>query len=233
MAPFDFDLNQPINWVEEEEEIVEDQYDDRRCTFCPFVAPTDKLEEHVYPGHGGGAAGQADSGGDGGDVADGQQGCHHGDFAGDVVAVSHANGYRGGAHGKGGGLDLNKIANTRRRTQYTDDERRAIYSMLLKRSGGSTVRRGVSKAVAAEMEMPVRTVQRIWLVGRRGGGIDAVVGKRAKNCGRKRIELDPDAILELPMDRGMSIQELAKAMRMKKTTVFRRLKEGSLRRPRK
>jgi hypothetical protein len=105
--------------------------------------------------------------------------------------------------------------------------------MLLKRNGGSAIRRGVSKAVAAEMEMPVRTVQRIWLVGRRGGGIDAVVGKRAKNCGRKRIELDPDAILELPMDRGMSIQELAKAMRMKKTTVFRRLKEGSLRRPRK
>jgi hypothetical protein len=41
-------------------------------------------------------------------VADGQQGCHHGDFAGDVIAVSHANGYRGGAHGKGGGLDLSK-----------------------------------------------------------------------------------------------------------------------------
>ncbi|KAM0862953.1 hypothetical protein ACQ4PT_044913 [Festuca glaucescens] len=232
MAPFDFDLNQPING-DEEEDIVE-EYDDR--------------EEHVRLGHGGGAAGQAvDSGGDEGDVAEGQQGYHHGDFAGNGVAVSHANGYRGAAHGKGGGLDLSKwfmslylyyivvdkIANTRRRTQYTDDERRAIYSMLLKRNGGSTVKRGVSKAVAAEMEMPVRTVQRIWLVGRRGGGIDAVVSKRAKNCGRKRIELDPDAIQELPMDRGMSIQELAKAMRMKKTIVFRRLKEGRLRRPRK
>jgi DNA invertase Pin-like site-specific DNA recombinase len=105
--------------------------------------------------------------------------------------------------------------------------------MLLNRNGGSSssIKHGVSKAVAAEMEMPVRTVQRIWLNGRLGGGIDGVVSKKAKNRGRKRIEADPDAIRGLPMDKRMSIQELADALRMKKTTVFRRLKEGRLRRP--
>jgi hypothetical protein len=56
MAPFDFDLNQPINWVEEEEEeeIVEDQYDgtvqdlsyglvrgesDKGVRCCPVYSP--------------------------------------------------------------------------------------------------------------------------------------------------------------------------------------------------
>lgn len=108
-----------------------------------------------------------------------------------------------------------------------------IYSMLLKSNGGSSMKRGVSKAVAAEMRVPVRVVRRIWLIGRLGGGIDAVVCKKAKNCGRKRIELDPDALRELPMDKRMTIQELAEALRMKKTTVFRRLKEGRLRRSKK
>ena len=126
-----------------------------------------------------------------------------------------------------------QIANRRRRTQYSDDERRAIYNMLLKRNGGSTMKRGVSKAVAAEMRVPVRVVQRIWLTGCHDGGIDAVASKKPKNCGRRRIEPDPDAVRELPTDRRMTIQELAEALRMKKTTVFRRLKEGRLKRPSK
>uniref|UniRef100_A0ACD5YIL5 Uncharacterized protein n=1 Tax=Avena sativa TaxID=4498 RepID=A0ACD5YIL5_AVESA len=195
-----FDLNQPIIW-EDEEEIVQDYSTDQDLNHGLVCGECDlDTEEHVDVVGLAGGHGRADGGA--GDEGDGGRG---GGVASD-------------AHGNGMGFDLNKIANTRRRTQYTDDEYRAIYSMLLKKNGGDTMKHGVSKAVSAEMWVPVRVVQRIWLKGRRGGGIDAVVSKKGKNCGRKRIELDPDALRELPMDRRMSIQELAKAMRMKKTT---------------
>lgn len=132
--------------------------------------------------------------------------------------------------GSGRGFDLNQIANRRRRTQYTDAERRHIYSMLLQRNGGDIMKRGVSRAVSDEMRVPVRVVQRIWMIGRRGGGIHAVASKKPKNCGRRRVELDPDALRELPLDGRMTIRELAEALGMKKSTLFQRLKEGKLRR---
>ncbi|KAI4978204.1 hypothetical protein ZWY2020_014758 [Hordeum vulgare] len=100
----------------------------------------------------------------------------------------------------------NKIANRKRRTQYTDDERRYKYSMLVQRNGGGIMKRGVGRAVSDKMRVPVRVVQRIWMAGRRGGGIHAVASKKPKNCGRKWVEPDPDALRVLPLDGRMTIR---------------------------
>ncbi|KAE8771307.1 SEC14-like protein 5 [Hordeum vulgare] len=110
----------------------------------------------------------------------------------------------------------------------TDDERRYKYSMLVQRNGGGIMKRGVGRAVSDKMRVPVRVVQRIWMAGRRGGGIHAVASKKPKNCGRKRVEPDPDALRVLPLDGRMTIRELAEALGMKKSTLFQRLKEDGL-----
>ncbi|KAE8813307.1 hypothetical protein D1007_09579 [Hordeum vulgare] len=54
----------------------------------------------------------------------------------------------------------------------------------------SRLKHGVSKAVVLQCNMSRRSVVRIWKNGMLGGGVNAVINKKKKRCGRKRIELD-------------------------------------------
>ena len=102
--------------------------------------------------------------------------------------------------------------------------------MLLERTSLGKLKRGVAKEVAAISKMPLRTVQDIWTKGKRAGSILGVMTKKPKNVGRKKIALDPEVIKQVPPKYKTTLQDLANAIGMSKSTLHRRLKEGYLRR---
>ena len=66
--------------------------------------------------------------------------------------------------------------------------------MLLERTNQGVLNQGVVDEVAELRQVNYRTVQNIWLRSKRAGGIHGVANKRVKDCGRKKIAFDSDAI---------------------------------------
>jgi len=83
-----------------------------------------------------------------------------------------------------------------KRRLYSDDLKISIYLELLAKTDPPILRRGVSKGVARKFDVPLRVVQSIWKNGQ-AGGINGVVNKWARNCGRKRIEIDMESIKKM------------------------------------
>ena len=102
--------------------------------------------------------------------------------------------------------------------------------MILERSSLGKLNHGITKAITEETNIPLRTIQLRWLEGKKAGGLQGVLSKRTKNCGRKRIAFNEDAIKDIDLRKRTSLQDLANELNMAKTTLFRRLKEGRLRR---
>jgi len=75
----------------------------------------------------------------------------------------------------------------------------AIYCDLLAKTKPPILQRGVSKEVAQKYSVTRRVVQRIWREGQLAGGIHGVKNKLVRNCGRKRIEIDMEAIKNVPL----------------------------------
>jgi hypothetical protein len=75
----------------------------------------------------------------------------------------------------------------RPRKQYSDDTKRAVYAMLLEGSAGGHLPEGLSLQVSSAMGVSLRCVQRIWNEGQKGGGVHAIVNKRAKNCRERGV----------------------------------------------
>ena len=111
----------------------------------------------------------------------------------------------------------------------SSDLKISIYLELLAKTDPPILRRGVSKGVARKFDVPLRVVQSIWKNGQ-AGGINGVVNKWARNCGRKRIEIDMEAIKSVPLSERTTFQDLANALGVKKTTLYSRYKEGYFRR---
>ncbi|XP_044958187.1 uncharacterized protein LOC123409314 [Hordeum vulgare subsp. vulgare] len=125
-------------------------------------------------------------------------------------------------------IDLNVMANRRRRTFHTDDDKRLLYTAILEINGRGPLKRGVTKKISAKHKVPVRVLRRIWDNGRRGGGVNAVINKRAGRVGRKCVTLDSDALAAVPPNDRTTIRDVAGALNMAKTTVHRLLKEHEL-----
>jgi hypothetical protein len=102
--------------------------------------------------------------------------------------------------------------------------------MLLDRSSHGILKHGVSQQVATQMGVSLRCVQRYWEKGQRGGGVNAVVSKRAKHCGRKRVEINPDDISAIPVMKRTTLHDLAKELNVAKSTLHKRFKEGKFKR---
>jgi len=118
----------------------------------------------------------------------------------------------------------------RKRKQYSDDTKRAVYAMLLEGSVQGHLPEGVSLHVSLAMDVSLRCVQRIWNEGQKGGGIHAVVNKRVGHCGRKRIELPMEAITAIPFQDRTTLEDLARRLGVSKSHVHKHLKEGKIER---
>ena len=90
--------------------------------------------------------------------------------------------------------------------------------------------RGVSKAVARKFGVPLGLVQCVWRNGQDYGGINGVISKLVNNCCRKRIEIDPEAIENVPLRERTTVRDLAHALGVKKSTLHNRFREGYFRR---
>ncbi|EAZ32449.1 hypothetical protein OsJ_16660 [Oryza sativa Japonica Group] len=142
----------------------------------------------------------ADAAGGEGDAAAGDGGA----AAGDGGTAAQDGGEGDAAAGDGGGT-------VKKRRFYPDDLKIAIYLKLLACTHPPVMHHGVSKAVALQFDVPVRVVQRVWREGQ-NGGIEGVKNKLNFNCGRKRIEIDPEAIKAVPLAQRTTFQDLANAL---------------------
>jgi hypothetical protein len=68
------------------------------------------------------------------------------------------------------------------------------------------------------------SLQRIWKEGQKRRGINAVINKRAKNCGCKRIEIPVDSITAIPFPNGTTLEDLERGLGVSSTTVHKHLK---------
>ncbi|XP_057418200.1 uncharacterized protein LOC130712381 [Lotus japonicus] len=112
-----------------------------------------------------------------------------------------------------------------RRKRLTNDQRRVVYDMLLKKSVNGKLTKNATKDVASQLSIPIYVVQRIW--------------KRAKDCGdvshklsnaeRKRIQIDFAQIRNIPLRQRTTLASLSHALKVSKTTLYRNFKEGAIR----
>ncbi|CAN6360374.1 unnamed protein product [Urochloa humidicola] len=127
------------------------------------------------------------------------------------------------------GSSTNAGSSGNKRRFYTDELKIAVYLELLARTDPPILRRGVTKAVSEQFDVPLRVVQSIWKNGQ-AGGINQIVNKWSRNCGRKRIQIDLEAIKDIPLRQRSTFQDLANALGVKKSTLHNRFKEGYFRR---
>ena len=83
---------------------------------------------------------------------------------------------------------------------------------------------------ASQFSVSIRTIKRIWKQAKDSGCAD-VSHRRTNNYGRKRVQIDFPRFREIPLHQRTTLQSLACAMNIiNKTTLFRLLKSGTIRR---
>ncbi|KAL8107287.1 hypothetical protein AgCh_023913 [Apium graveolens] len=109
----------------------------------------------------------------------------------------------------------------------SNDDRRAIYIALLKKSVNGKLKWGTTKAVANEFSVTMRTVQRIWKRAKEtSNGVVNVSHLKIKNCGRKRVQIDLQQLKSIPLSKLTTLRSTAYAIKVAKSTLFRCLKRG-------
>jgi DNA-binding Lrp family transcriptional regulator len=123
-------------------------------------------------------------------------------------------------------LPLGKMVNVRR--VYSDEDKRIILAVLLRKTKPTVLSNGVTKEVAAQFMVPLRVVQRVWFDHLQG--IENVCNKKPLNCWCKRVEVDPQAIMQIPPSKRTTLKDLANELGISKSTLHRRFKEKEFRR---
>lgn len=119
-----------------------------------------------------------------------------------------------------------------KRRNLTNAERRAVYHALLEKSVGGKLKKNTTREVQRMFNVNLRTVQRIWKIHKTTPpGIDVDVScRRAKNCGRKRIEVDLSKIKDTDLHRRTTLTSLSDILGVSYSKVYQLLKQGVLRR---
>ena len=113
-------------------------------------------------------------------------------------------------------LPLGIMVNVRR--VYSDDDKRTILAALLRNIKPDLLSDGVTKKVAAQYMVPLRVVQRVWFDHLQG--IENVCNKKPLNCWCKRIEVDPQAIMQIPPSKRTTLKDLAHELNMSISTCI-------------
>jgi hypothetical protein len=58
----------------------------------------------------------------------------------------------------------------------------------------------------------------MWYEGQKGGGIHAIDNKRVKNCGRNKVESQPEAIADILFKDRTTLEDLVRDLGMAKRT---------------
>lgn len=118
----------------------------------------------------------------------------------------------------------------------TNQQRSAIFQNLLAKSSHGKFKKGSIREVASLFSAHVKTISRIWRQGKAavinggliGRSID-VSSKKAARVGHKRVRIEPNTVTEVPFSRRTHICSLSNELKVTKSTVHRRIKEGMMR----
>ncbi|XP_044354638.1 uncharacterized protein [Triticum aestivum] len=128
-------------------------------------------------------------------------------------------------------IDLNALANKNNREQYTVEDKRNIYAMLLARNGErGRLKKGVLDSVVRDGNCSRRCASKIWKETKTGGGVNSIKNNLKLKTGRKKMSLDIEALEAIPPGERTTIRQVAAGLNMSKSTVHRRLKEKVMRR---
>jgi hypothetical protein len=117
----------------------------------------------------------------------------------------------------------------KRGKNMSNDKRRDIYEMLLKKSVDGKLGRTATREVSSHFTVPILAVQRIWKRAKDcGAHVD--VSHRMSRCGRKRAEIDLEKIRDVPLHKRTTIASLAHALGVNKSSLFRLMQSGKIRR---
>ena len=111
----------------------------------------------------------------------------------------------------------------------SNEERRAIYHILLQKSVDGKISKGVTNMVASSFSVSIRTIQRIWKQSKESGTCD-VSHKKTINCGRKRVQIDHAQFREIPLSQRTTLRSLSYALNTNASSLCRLLKSGIIRR---
>ncbi|XP_026417526.1 uncharacterized protein LOC113313014 [Papaver somniferum] len=115
--------------------------------------------------------------------------------------------------------------------ELKNEERVAVYQFLLRKSVNGKLKRGSYKIAARIFKTSYWTVQRIWQRAKENQDpnmpID-VSSRKPIRVRRKRIQIDPDKVLGVPLRKRTNIRVFAAAMGLSKSTLHLRVKEGKL-----
>ncbi|KAH7835594.1 hypothetical protein Vadar_027734 [Vaccinium darrowii] len=120
----------------------------------------------------------------------------------------------------------------RTKRNLSNHQRLAIYETLLMESVAGKLKRGVVKKVATLFSVDKKTVRRIWQRGKdcvaKGLTVD-VSAKCARTGGRKRVHINFAEIANIDLRDRTNIRSLAEALKVPRSTLHRRIKEGAIR----
>ncbi|GJN32425.1 hypothetical protein PR202_gb20934 [Eleusine coracana subsp. coracana] len=120
------------------------------------------------------------------------------------------------------------------RTKDASDEvRKQIYQTLLAKSNNGRLGKNVTREVASQFSLHIRTVQKIWKRGKQSlaQGIVVDVTSRKKVCtGRKATPIDLEPLRNIPLNERMTLEAVSKHLNVSKTKLIRYMRQGHLRR---
>lgn len=131
-------------------------------------------------------------------------------------------------------LEVSSDAPTPREGNLTDDQRRAVYEMVLTKLTNGRPVKGAFTEIGTSFNVHPKTVSRIWAAGQQSianGNVCADVSSKLRGKrGRKSLELDQEKIRAVPLLQRQNLRSLSAAIGVPKSTLHRKFKEGKLRR---
>lgn len=108
-----------------------------------------------------------------------------------------------------------------------NEQRKTLSQLLLQHVKNGKLKKGTREMVASLYSVSKSVVDGIWRQTKESGDASH---RKTKNCGRKRIELDPAKFCDVPFSKRTSYRSLAFALNINRTSLCRLTKEGSIRR---
>jgi hypothetical protein len=111
--------------------------------------------------------------------------------------------------------------------------RKQVYQALLARSNNGILHKKDTQIVAAQFDLHLRSVQRIWKRGKTqlANYVPVVVSNLKKGRdGRKAIHVDLEALRNIPLKDRMSLEDVCAMLNISKWKVIRLLRKGLIRR---
>lgn len=114
----------------------------------------------------------------------------------------------------------------------SNEQRWVIYNALLERSVDGKLKRNTSKEIAALFSLPSFTVRRIWKQAKETppGATVNVSHAKTRNRGRKRIQIDLNRVVGIPLRQRTNLRSFGEALGISNMSLCRRMMEGIIRR---